>query len=96
MTLVVETLRYGRADELLWHDTGRHVLVLPTGTEGQVSVLGGGSAALWRLLERPRSVRELMAHFTVDGAEPLDMAELVDCLYHLAARGVLDARPEPS
>lgn len=90
MTLAVETARYGRVEGLLWRDTGQHVLVLPAGARAKVVVLGGGGAAVWRLLGLPLSVGELMGEFTsVGGARPPTESELVSCLGDLASNGIV-------
>lgn len=92
MTVLVDSVRFGRSSRLLWRDTGRHVLVLTPEVDGQVFVLGGGGAAVWRLLERPRTLQELTDHFASasDSAQPApDLAAVAGCVDELAACGVL-------
>ncbi len=92
MTVLVDSMRFSRSSDLLWRDTGRHVLVLPPDVDGQVLVLGGGGAAVWRLLEEPRTLQELTEHFTnasKSGQPVPDLAAVATCVDELAACGVL-------
>ncbi len=89
MTVIVEELRYARVSRLLWRDTGRHVLVLMPRAGGQVLSIGGGGAAVWRLLDRPRNLRELHQSF-VDAADtPPDLSSLATCLDQLSEHGIV-------
>ncbi|MPZ93389.1 MAG: hypothetical protein GEU96_00475 [Propionibacteriales bacterium] len=83
------TPRYQRSDGVLWRDTGQYVLVLAPGDDGAVTLLGGGSAALWRLLGRRHSLPEIVAAF-VDhqGTRPAEH-EIADAVADLTARGLL-------
>lgn len=91
MTVVVDSLRYERTARLLWRDTGQHVLVLPPDATSQVLVLGGGGAAVWRLLDRTRSLRELIDHFDQHGGSGPDLTTLLDCLSELVDHRLLRA-----
>ena len=81
-TLATERL-FVRAPGSLWRDTGMHVLVIPPGAGSEVTVLGGGGAAVWRLLAEPVGLRELRERLldTLDeGPEPGTVAACVDAL----------------
>jgi hypothetical protein len=54
-------VRYARAASALWRDAGDCVLTLLPEPQSAVVQLAGGSAALWRLLDRPRTLDELVA-----------------------------------
>ncbi len=88
--LHTQTQAYQRAPQLLWRDTGSMVLVLPAHGHGDVMVLGGGSAVLWRMLATRRSLDDLMDAFA-DTPEPPTADQLVGALGELLALGVLAA-----
>jgi hypothetical protein len=86
--------RFRRRSCLLWRDTGVHVLVLPPRCRGQVVVLGGGSAAVWRLLDNPHDVAELSTMLAGSSEEALERAALEDCIAELLGQSILRRVPE--
>ncbi len=89
MTTSVDTTWFVRTAGLLWRDTGRHVLVLGHDEARDVTVLGGGGATLWRLLDRPRSLDELEQRLAGAPGQPHLRTDLAACLEDLAERGLL-------
>jgi hypothetical protein len=87
---------YQRADRVLWRDTGQHVLVLTTGDRKDVAVLGGGSAALWRLLQRRLSLSEIVASLVSEqgGHHPAEN-DVADAVNALVARGLVRLEGTP-
>jgi hypothetical protein len=64
-------VRYARDPSALWRDAGACVLTLLPEPQAGVVQLAGGSAVLWRLLDQPRTVAELVAAVdTPDGEHP--------------------------
>ncbi len=94
MTVLVDTVRYARAGHLLWRDTGRHVLVLVPNAVGEVLSVGGGGAAVWRLLDHPRNLKELRDSFVGVSDTVPDVDSLADCLEQLAEHGVVQIAGE--
>lgn len=95
MTQLTDTTLYARVGAPLWRDTGRHVLVLPSAQTGDVTVLGGGGAALWRLLDRPLDSAQLRARFSDSGVAPT-AEELDACLTQLTALGLISVVRDPA
>ena len=89
MTTLMTRSRFRRRNYVLWRDTGVHVLVLAPGGRGRVVVLGGGGAAVWRLLDEPHDLAELdaMLAASAEGAPERDMLE--DCIAEMLGQGVL-------
>lgn len=91
MSLTTTHQRYARRVETLWRDTGLHVLALAEDESAEVTVLSGGSAIIWRLLEEPLTAADIVRRVhTTDGAAPPD-GEVQRCLDELVARGLIDA-----
>ncbi len=82
---------YERSGLALWRDTGRHVVVVPTGADGEVQVLGGGGAAIWRHLAEPCRAEDLQRRFAEQGQAP-DVDLLTEHLEELCELRVLIAR----
>lgn len=81
---------YQRSDRALWRDTGQHVVVLTTGNRKDVAVLGGGSAALWRLLQRRLSLSEIVASLVCEqGGQQSAENDVADAVNALVARGLV-------
>lgn len=79
---------YARRDPVVWRDTGVHVVAMALGGAGKVVVIGGGGAHLWRLLDRPRTVAELLDELGTNG--PVPTPEEVDTtLRALEARSLV-------
>jgi hypothetical protein len=74
----------------LWRDTGLHVLALPEGDGNDVVVLGGGSAVLWRLLESPVSLGDLLSHLDAEDPSGPSRREVTQCLEELVDRGLVE------
>jgi hypothetical protein len=91
VTTTIPLARYERVHASLWHDTGRHVVVLPLTRNGSVHVLEGGSALVWRVLEQPGDVTDLLGRLVDMGVDPPPASDLTDCMQSLAERGVLFA-----
>lgn len=84
-------LRFVRRLGTLWRDTGLHVLALPGEARAEVMVLGGGSALLWRLLDEPLGLDDILQRLEVGaGATAPDVDVVSDCLADLVARGLVD------
>jgi hypothetical protein len=62
----VTELRYQRDAGALWRDAGEHVVALPSVGGQDVFVLGGGGAIVWRLLEQPRTLEEMLADLRLE------------------------------
>ncbi|HET7325921.1 MAG TPA: PqqD family protein [Nocardioidaceae bacterium] len=80
---------FARAAGVLWRDTGAHVVALPTAGSGDVIVLGGGSAQIWRLLRRPRSLAQLVDAFVDEAGAPPPQQHIAAAAADLVARGVV-------
>lgn len=94
MTVVDTALRsYQRTDDTLSRDIGLHVLLLAATGPGQVHVLSGGSATLWRLLEQRRSISDLRVAFDDSEGRP-SSTQLREALDELVALGVVATLPE--
>lgn len=90
MTALSSEIRYSRAHALMWRDTGVHVLVLPrTVRNGEVKVLGGGAALVWRLLDRSLDLAEVVATCgsVLEHAPSVD--DISACLADLVSQGLL-------
>jgi hypothetical protein len=83
---LLKECRYARAHETLWRDTGLHVVALGPHDDGEVTVLGGGSALLWRLLDEPLGLDEISQRLRSTGAAP---DEVEACLDDLLERGLV-------
>ena len=85
--------RWRRAQAVLFREALDDVVLLVPGSEAEPFALAGG-AALWRLLERPRTTDELMADMTAGMAVPAHgEAELEALLDRLADAGAVDRIP---
>ena len=97
MSLTATDQRFARHTGTLWRDTGHHVLALPETDGAEVAVLGGGSAVLWRLLDQPLALHELLEHLVSDEGEADPAApEVLTCLQDLVRRGLVQEWTEPS
>lgn len=98
MTAQVAEQQFSRVVATLWRDTGMHVLAIPEGERTDVTVLSGGSALLWRMLDEPQGVAALVARLSSpDGVEQVPgEGEIRACLEDLVERGLVQAQPEPS
>ena len=95
MSLATAEGQFTRQSGALWRDTGRHVLALPSAERAVVVVLGGGGAVLWRLLEEPLRLTEVMSRLqTSEGAAPAE-AEVLACLDDLVQRGLVEVSGSP-
>jgi hypothetical protein len=65
-------------------------VVLPRGEDTEVKVLGGGGALLWRVLEEPRSVTEVLGAFDAAGMPAPPVEEVAACIEDLLAQAVLE------
>lgn len=84
-------MRYRRASNALWRDTGRRVVVLPSRPSGDVQLLEGGHALVWRALDTPGSALELRDRLAgIDGGAP-PSGEVSRCLSILTDRGIVSA-----
>lgn len=84
-----QTLCYRRTTSVLWRDTGRQVVALDGRSGARVQVIGGGGALLWRFLEQPATLMDILDAFTSVGATAPPPDEIVGCLGELAACGLL-------
>ena len=85
--------RFGRADAVLWRRAGTEVLAaLPEGTD--FKRLGGSAAAVWLLLDAPRSVPELVREIgEAYDVPPDDIVEPVaGCVDELVRLGLATER----
>ncbi len=89
MNRLLRECRYARAHEALWRDTGLHVVALGPHDDGEVTVLGGGSALLWRVLDEPLGLDEISQRLQSTGAAPDDLDEVAECLDDLVERGLV-------
>lgn len=87
MTTVADC--YRRRAEVLWRDTGAHVIALPLHESGDVLVLGGGSAELWRRLDRPSTLPELMDMFVAGAGGHPATADISTALDQLVSSGLV-------
>lgn len=94
MTVTVGTQTVTRADGMLWRDTGRHVVTMLPHSEGQVRVLGGGSAAVWRLLEEPLTVGEIVDRLAEAGPPPA-LEVVAEHVQQLCHDGILSPGSRP-
>lgn len=86
---------FARTRTAVWRDTGEHVLVLPLGApQRQVTVLGGGSASVWRLLAVPRSLDHLRSRLAEASPPPTD-EDLWDVLEALLRVGLVITTRDP-
>jgi hypothetical protein len=85
--------RWRRAETVLFREALDDVVLLVPGPEPTPFALAGG-AALWRLLERPRTIGELVADIA-SGASvpPQGETELDALLNRLADAGAVDRMP---
>lgn len=84
---------FSRAEGVLWRDAGSHIVALP-GTGGDVVVVGGSGAQLWRLLQRPQSLDDLVNAFVDESGAPPPTADVAAAAAALVARGVVLDRRE--
>lgn len=96
MNLTTTDRCFTRRTGTLWRDTGRHVLALPESDGADVVVLGGGSAVLWRLLERPQSLPGILRRLAEAGGDAPTEDDVRACLDDLVTRSLIDCDPEPS
>lgn len=78
-----------RATGALWRDTGRHVLVLPQQNRADVVALGGGGAALWRILSEPLDAHQIAERLADLAPDEPDSQAVSTCLDDLVSRKVL-------
>jgi hypothetical protein len=81
--------RYCQSERILWRDTASHVLVLQIGSKDKVTLLGGGSADLWRLLRRHHTKPEILASFAGETGDAPVEHEVLDALDDLVRRGLV-------
>jgi hypothetical protein len=93
VSVLVTTTRYRRARGVLARDTELHVVLLPTAQRRDFVLLGGGAAAIWRLLDAPLTADQIAQRF--DRSSSPEDTELVGYLHDLLARGVLDLEDPP-
>jgi hypothetical protein len=86
---MLDDCRYARAHAALWRDTGVHVVALAPRAGADVSVLAGGSALLWRLLDEPLALPDINRRLQAAGAAPDDPDEVAKCLDDLVERGLV-------
>jgi hypothetical protein len=80
--------RFSRQTGVTWRDTGWHVVLLPAGTS-EVTVLGGGAALVWRLLESPASAREVAGYVgPAEDSAPV-LSDIEKCMRELEGRGLV-------
>ena len=84
-----EDPQFERVGGALWRDTGVHVVVLPPESGAQVLVLGGGGAAFWRVLDRPRTLREVQERLALDAVEAPQDRDLLACATQLDGLGAV-------
>ncbi|MGH8893335.1 MAG: hypothetical protein ACRDWY_08540 [Actinomycetes bacterium] len=77
--------RYVRNGATLWRDVGTDVVLLPRSRAYGAVVLSGGAALLWRLIDQPRTVREIVELAGTGGSTTTIGALLMD----LSARGAV-------
>jgi ketosteroid isomerase-like protein len=87
--------RYCQSDRILWRDTASHVLVLQIGSRDTVTVLGGSSADLWRLLRRRHTKSEILASFADETGDAPVEQEVLDALDDLVRRGLVRVEETP-
>lgn len=87
--MTTQTVAYTRREPVVWRDTGVHVVAKSVGGSGIVVVIGGGAAHLWRLLQRPRTVDEIVTELHTAGQAP-DHDEVHSILGILEAHGLVD------
>jgi hypothetical protein len=80
--------RYCQSDRILWRDTASRALVLQIGSRDKVTVLGGGSADLWRLLRR-HTKPEIVASFEEETGDAPVEQEVLGALDDLVRRGLV-------
>jgi hypothetical protein len=93
VSLTTTATRYRRARGVLTRDTDLHVVVLPTAPRADFVLLGGGAAAIWRILETPLTADQIAERF--DRTSSPEEAELISYLHDLVTRGVLDLEDPP-
>lgn len=94
MSVVGTRCLFVRAPGVLWRDTGLHVLVMPRHQVGDVVVLGGGNAVLWRLLAEPLDLAGVTEHLAAISAHTPDHDTVESCVEDLLGRGVLSRLTE--
>lgn len=93
MSLTTTHQRFARRLGTLWRDTGLHVLALPEHEAAEVVVLGGGSAVLWRMLQEPLALVDVLERLGSGEGAPHEDA-VTDCLAELVARGLIEGLDE--
>ena len=94
MTALLQSVSFRREATALWRDTGVHVVVLPEHAT-EVKVLGGGGAWLWRMLDEPASMLDLLGVLTDEAGPTPDAGELEACLLDLVEQGLLRLGEQP-
>lgn len=88
MSLHTAVTRYRRGRGVLSRDSDLHVVLLPTMPQRDFVLLGGGGAAIWRLLDTPLTADEIAECF--DWTTSRYKTELIGCLRDMVDQGVLD------
>ena len=96
MSLTTTGHLFSRRLGTLWRDTGLHVLALPEGDANDVVVLGGGSAVLWRLLEAPMSLADILSRLDAEAVDGPRRGEISRCLEELVDRGLVEQLAQES
>jgi hypothetical protein len=91
MTTIATAVQFQRPADLLWRDTGMHVVVLSEKSSSDIKVLGGGGAVVWRLLEQPATIADMLASLRCHGTELPTVDELDACLQDLLGQGLVTA-----
>ena len=100
MSAVRSGERYVRATEVVWRDTGEHVVAKRLGAGASCVLIGGSAARVWRLLDRPSDAREILDEVVDRDAQPVpevDESAVQQVLSDLAQHGLVvtwDARDE--
>ncbi len=89
MSVTTTDQRFARRLGTLWRDTGLHVLALSEDESAEVVVLGGGSAVLWRLLEQPLTLVDILERLGAAGGSPTE-DDVSGCLDDLVSRGLIE------
>lgn len=93
MSIVGSGGRYVRATEVVWRDTGDHVVAKRLGAGTTCVLIGGSAAQVWRLLERPSDAREILDEVVGREAQPVaevDEGAVQQVLADLAAHRLVE------
>lgn len=93
MTTTQTEVAYSRCEHVVWRDTGLSILTLSVIHGGEVLVLGGGNATIWRLMSRPCTLADLTGALGI-GDSTSAARELIAALDELSTLGLIDKQAD--